>query len=309
MMQPSRQRAPFPARPSYVDLADAASPYAPASGSSYPSSGMVNGASGSGYGVNGLPNGHGHAHGHGAGYRFGESGPSDANAPTSGKSANGFLPTSSGSSGALPIWGLTREASSGGTTDAAIGHLRSFRDTRATPEFPTASHLPSLAHADRIPHSQASARRPSIAYRSPSPAQARSIFGLSLPLGMQLPLVPSASTIRFVLLCSLWYTTSALSSNTGKVILNNFRFPVTLTIVQFFFVAGYCWLSSRRWMSWISRGARTRLRDPSRRIVWNTLPMAVFQVGGHIFSSMAISRVPVSTVHTIKVGRSARSIH
>jgi solute carrier family 35 protein E1 len=29
--------------------------------------------------------------------------------------------------------------------------------------------------------------------------------------------------------------------------------------------------------------------------------MAAFQVGGHIFSSLAISRVPVSTVHTIKV--------
>ncbi|WVN87762.1 uncharacterized protein L203_102957 [Cryptococcus depauperatus CBS 7841] len=31
-----------------------------------------------------------------------------------------------------------------------------------------------------------------------------------------------------------------------------------------------------------------------------TLPLAAFQVGGHIFGSMAISRVPVSTVHTIK---------
>jgi solute carrier family 35 protein E1 len=44
-----------------------------------------------------------------------------------------------------------------------------------------------------------------------------------------------------------------------------------------------------------------RLRRPSRAILTNTWPMAVFQVGGHIFSSMAISRVPVSTVHTIKV--------
>lgn len=31
--------------------------------------------------------------------------------------------------------------------------------------------------------------------------------------------------------------------------------------------------------------------------------MGLFQVGGHIFSSIAISRIPVSTVHTIKVRR------
>jgi hypothetical protein len=29
----------------------------------------------------------------------------------------------------------------------------------------------------------------------------------------------------------------------------------------------------------------------------------LFQVGGHMFSSMAISRIPVSSVHTIKVRR------
>lgn len=108
--------------------------------------------------------------------------------------------------------------------------------------------------------------------------------------------MPTISTIRFVALCLLWYTCSALSSNTGKVILNNFRFPVTLTIVQFFFVAGLCFLFSRPELGWT-----TRLRSPTQAIVRGTLPMAAFQVGGHIFSSLAISRVPVSTVHTIKV--------
>ncbi|KAJ2962580.1 hypothetical protein NUW54_g14330 [Trametes sanguinea] len=42
------------------------------------------------------------------------------------------------------------------------------------------------------------------------------------------------------------------------------------------------------------------LRPPNKAIIQSTLPMGVFQVGGHIFSSMAISRIPVSTVHTIK---------
>ncbi|KAF8513004.1 TPT-domain-containing protein [Hysterangium stoloniferum] len=100
--------------------------------------------------------------------------------------------------------------------------------------------------------------------------------------------------LRFVFLCSLWYMSSAMSSNTGKAILNQFRYPVTLTFVQFGFVAGYCLL-------FMSPALRvSRLRTPTRAIIRSTVPMAVFQVGGHIFSSVAIGRIPVSTVHTIK---------
>ncbi|CAL1715247.1 unnamed protein product [Somion occarium] len=106
--------------------------------------------------------------------------------------------------------------------------------------------------------------------------------------------VPSGDTIRFILLCSLWYMSSALSSNTGKVILNQFRYPITLTFVQFGFVAAYCLL----FMSPVVRFST--LRRPTKSILQSTFPMGCFQVGGHIFSSMAISRIPVSTVHTIK---------
>ncbi|KAF8473623.1 triose-phosphate transporter family-domain-containing protein [Russula ochroleuca] len=110
----------------------------------------------------------------------------------------------------------------------------------------------------------------------------------------QLPSLPSASTLHFAFLCGLWYASSALSSNTGKAILNQYRYPVTLTFVQFGFVAAYCLL----FMSPIIRFSR--LRRPTRAIFKDTLPMGCFQVGGHIFSSMAISRIPVSTTHTIK---------
>jgi hypothetical protein len=41
------------------------------------------------------------------------------------------------------------------------------------------------------------------------------------------------------LLCGLRYASSVLSSNTGKAILNQFRYPATLTFVQFGFVAVY----------------------------------------------------------------------
>ncbi|QRV73919.1 Triose-phosphate Transporter family [Ceratobasidium sp. AG-Ba] len=105
---------------------------------------------------------------------------------------------------------------------------------------------------------------------------------------------PSVSTLRFLALCMLWYLSSALSSNTGKSIMIQFRYPVTLTFVQFAFVSGYCALFMH------PRLGMSTLRSPTRAIIRSTLPMAAFQVGGHIFSSMAISRVPVSTVHTIK---------
>ena len=104
-----------------------------------------------------------------------------------------------------------------------------------------------------------------------------------------------ASHIRFIGMCALWYTSSAMSSNTGKAILTQFRYPITLTFVQFGFVAFYCLL-------FMSPAVRfSRLRPPTKAILKDTLVMGLFQVGGHIFSSIAISRIPVSTVHTIKV--------
>jgi len=107
----------------------------------------------------------------------------------------------------------------------------------------------------------------------------------------------TASTARFLILCIFWYTTSALSSNTGKAILDQFRYPVTLTIIQFGFVASCCLLIMTPAINF------SRLRPPTVAILKATLPMGAFQVGGHMFSSMAISRIHVSTVHTIKVRR------
>ena len=122
---------------------------------------------------------------------------------------------------------------------------------------------------------------------------------------------PSVASLKFAGLCALWYTSSAMSSNTGKVILARFRYPVTLTWVQFGFVAAYCALfcAVREHMA-ASRGRPLAIRFGSagwgvRRAgkvaLQGTFVMSLFQIAGHVFSSMAIARVPVSTVHTIKV--------
>ena len=42
------------------------------------------------------------------------------------------------------------------------------------------------------------------------------------------------------------------------------------------------------------------IRYPSRDVIATTLPLALFQIGGHILSSSATEKIPVSMVHTIK---------
>ncbi|KAI7817685.1 triose-phosphate transporter family-domain-containing protein, partial [Gamsiella multidivaricata] len=95
------------------------------------------------------------------------------------------------------------------------------------------------------------------------------------------------------LLCLLWYLSSAVTNNIGKQIMNQFRYPVTLTFVQFVFVSIFCFVSGAGFRM-------TTIRRPTVGIVQMTAPLVGFQVVGHVFSSVAISHVPLSVVHTIK---------
>lgn len=98
--------------------------------------------------------------------------------------------------------------------------------------------------------------------------------------------------------------------------MTRFRYPVTLTFIQFSFVAGYCvlFLAVREQSAVVApivgpagrRGSMNTMqgwgiKKPSRSMFQGTFTMSLFQIAGHVFSSMAIARVPVSTVHTIKV--------
>jgi solute carrier family 35, member E1 len=167
------------------------------------------------------------------------------------------------------------------------------------------SMLPAYGWSDRSPHVSSFNHHYVLAQVKRFFSKKWQASTARTPLATRPPLTPlsqaSASPVKFVVMCCLWYTTSALSSNTGKAIMTQFRYPVTLTIVQFGFVAAYCLL-------FMTPAIRfTRLRYPTKAIVRSTLPMGMFQVGGHVFSSIAISRIPVSTVHTIKV-RSSRLV-
>ncbi|ODH30954.1 hypothetical protein ACO22_03521 [Paracoccidioides brasiliensis] len=110
---------------------------------------------------------------------------------------------------------------------------------------------------------------------------------------------------KLIILCIIWYTTSALTNTSSKSILTTLPKPITLTIIQFAFVSFWCFMlaslasifpSLRRAVPPLKNG----LRKPSRIVIKTALPLAIFSLLGHILSSMATSQIPVSLVHTIK---------
>ncbi|KAJ0125499.1 triose-phosphate transporter [Diaporthe amygdali] len=110
---------------------------------------------------------------------------------------------------------------------------------------------------------------------------------------------------RLIILCLMWYASSALTNTSAKSILNAFAKPATLTMIQFLFVSAYCLLFS--WLAAASPTVRSAvpalkygIRPPSMEVIRTTMPLALFQIGGHLLSSNATTLIPVSLVHTIK---------
>lgn len=78
-----------------------------------------------------------------------------------------------------------------------------------------------------------------------------------------------------------------------------------MTMIQFLFVSAYCLLFS--WLAASSSTVRSAvpalkygIRPPSMDVIRSTMPLALFQIGGHLLSSNATTLIPVSLVHTIK---------
>ena len=98
---------------------------------------------------------------------------------------------------------------------------------------------------------------------------------------------------------------SALTNTSSKSILNAFPKPITLTLVQFAFVSSWCLFFAV--LAKAFPGIKTTvpalrhgIRHPSRDVIATTFPLALFQIGGHLLSSTATQKIPVSLVHTIK---------
>lgn len=96
-----------------------------------------------------------------------------------------------------------------------------------------------------------------------------------------------------------------MTNTSSKSILTALPNPITLTLIQFAFVSLWCVFLA--YLAQLFPSLRTAIpalkngiRYPSRDVIATTLPLALFQLGGHILSSTALERIPVSLVHTIK---------
>ena len=110
---------------------------------------------------------------------------------------------------------------------------------------------------------------------------------------------------HFQALCIIWYMSSALTNTSSKSILNIYPKPITLTLVQFAFVSSWCICFA--YLAHLVPPVKSAvpvlkhgIRYPSQDVIATTFPLALFQIGGHILSSEATEKIPVSLVHTIK---------
>lgn len=163
----------------------------------------------------------------------------------------------------------------------------SLQPHQQQPSPPSSTGFPSSAFKDHDLESDLSTRHVDSTQANPL----QNLVNLVVPHQFSL-----SDNLKFILNCCMWYSSSSLTNNTGKQILNVFRYPVTLTFVQFGLVALFCYMAAVLFKI-------TDIRRPTHRIATAMSPLAGFLIVGHVFSSIAISRVPVSLVHTIKVNR------
>jgi len=105
-------------------------------------------------------------------------------------------------------------------------------------------------------------------------------------------LIPSRETIKLGLLILGWYLASALHSNYSKKVLKQYKHPITMTYIQFFSIALYNFFSHILGF--------TKLKPLSMYVIKQTLPLSIFQIGGHLLNSYSLSLVSVNFVQTIK---------
>ncbi|KAF9201180.1 suppressor of loss of ypt1 [Haplosporangium sp. Z 27] len=152
-----------------------------------------------------------------------------------------------------------------------------------------------VVNSPSSPHSKLSfsSRLPTISEVGGSGGRSTSAFATRPAWRSRLSMNSIIQTLRLPMICLAWYLSSAVTNNIGKQIMNQFRYPVTLTFVQFWFVSVFCFVAGAGFNM-------AKIRRPTRAIIEMTAPLVGFQVVGHVFSSVAISRVPLSVVHTVK---------
>jgi hypothetical protein len=97
-----------------------------------------------------------------------------------------------------------------------------------------------------------------------------------------------------IMLCLAWYASSSIANNVGKQLLNIFHYPVTVSWIQFAFIAVYGIIA-------VKGLGLSRLQGPSFELLKTIVPLCGFQIGSQVLTSIATSQIPISSVHTVKV--------
>ncbi|VVD05637.1 unnamed protein product, partial [Leptidea sinapis] len=95
-------------------------------------------------------------------------------------------------------------------------------------------------------------------------------------------------------LCGAWYALSSASNVVGKLVLLEFPFPLTLTLVQLASTAAYSAPALRAFR------VRPAPAFPARFYLRALLPLAFAKFLTTMFSQVSIWKVPVSYAHTVK---------
>lgn len=94
-------------------------------------------------------------------------------------------------------------------------------------------------------------------------------------------------------LCLLWYAVSSSSNVVGKMLLSEFPYPLTVTMVQLTSITVYSGPFFNLW----------GVRKYSSNITWSyylrlIIPLALGKFLANVFSHVSIWKVPVSYAHT-----------
>nr|XP_012234003.1 PREDICTED: solute carrier family 35 member E1 homolog [Linepithema humile] len=101
--------------------------------------------------------------------------------------------------------------------------------------------------------------------------------------------------VTVLFLCLLWYVVSSSSNVVGKMLLSDFPYPLTVTMVQLTSITVYSGPFFNLW----------GVRRYSSNITWSyylrlIVPLALGKFLANVFSHVSIWKVPVSYAHTVK---------
>lgn len=115
-------------------------------------------------------------------------------------------------------------------------------------------------------------------------------FGLFGPAVVMV--LASKEVVTVALLCCIWYVVSSGSNVVGKTLLNQFPYPMTVTMVQLLSIAVYSGPFFNLW------GVR-RFVDISWPYYFKLIvPLALGKFVGSVFTHVSLWKVPVSYTHT-----------